>query len=210
MATVCAALCMLAAPAASQAKTAAKPAITKFAVGGVAPTATAGIFEIEIAAKNAKSCTLTGPVAVIGSEWEGRCSKHARIHLVWIPENTEEATRTYHLTLVAHGTRHTAKRTITITIPGEPKFEPGIWIVTIEGSTKAELDFLTNGTLTVPVEPKDYGSWSYHHKVLKFDITATGATEILSFEATGPPGGPFAGRVTIGTESGAFTLEKAP
>lgn len=192
------AVVLFASAAAAPAASAHGATITTFGISGARPTATAGVIELKIAARDASTCTLTGPVAVIGGEWEGRCSTRVRVHRIWIAENATERAATYRLRLVAHGKHGSARRTLTITIPAEPKFDTGFWKLTVGAGSEKEsyvADFEADGLVTL-TSPPDTGSWSYMHRVLKFNLSASGG-EPLFFEVSGPPGGPLTGTYII-------------
>lgn len=187
-----------------------RPSITKFAISGPRPGGLGGVIELKIAARNAKTCSLDGPSSVIGAGWEGRCSSRGRVLRIWVAANLRESRVTYRLRLVAHGKGGTTDRTLTITIPGELPLETGLWNLTIETNPPVPIEILADGMVLVPSEPQDFGTWTYSHRTLKFDLLASGTSTVLDFEASGPHGGPFTGVASEGTEKGPFQLKHLP
>ncbi len=197
VAAVLAALGVILLVAAAPAGAAQAPSIKAFALTA-RPKATGGVIGVKIEVKGGRTCSLTGPSAVVGLEWEGRCPSRSHVHRIWIPENTSETAKTYRVRLVAHGPRGTTSRTLKITVPGEAKLVTGEWLWTIKIGTTEVPYLLTlepDGTLTDKSIPGFTGHWSYKHRVLKFDILV--GTETASMESSGGREGPFSGSGVI-------------
>lgn len=187
-----------------------RPDVTSFAISGARPEATAGVIKLKLAVHNAKTCVMSGPSSVIGARWYGSCSSRAQIVRVWIPENASERAVTYRLHLVARGKAGTSSRTLTITIPGEPKFDAGAWDIVVESNPPIEIEFLADGQIVVPSEPTTSGSWTYHHRLLRFVLTASGSPDVVIFEASGPAGGPLTGDASLEGKMIPIKLERLP
>ncbi|HUA12325.1 MAG TPA: hypothetical protein VMA83_09995 [Solirubrobacteraceae bacterium] len=159
----------------------------------VRPQATGGVVGVKIEVKGGRTCSLTGPAAIVGLEWEGRCPSRAHVHRIWIPENTSENAKTYRVRLVVHGSHGTSARTLKISVPGEAKLVTGEWLLTIK-FTSGEVAFAVtlepNGLIIGKMTPIT-GHWEYKRRVLKFDIA--GGPETVTMEGSGGREGPFRG-----------------
>jgi len=166
-------------------------------VTGVTATAVGeegGVVTVRFHVRGATSCALSGPVAVIGSEWQGSCSAHHGTHLLWLAPNRSGAPVRYRLTFEARGPGGIRRRTVTIAEPGE-RMPDGHWLLKIVNLTPPGLTFelpvelRPDKTLSATLEGKKYpGAWSYAHGQISISIFIE---EGLNLTAAGPPEGPM-------------------
>jgi hypothetical protein len=167
-----------------------KPVIKHFALTGSPLTEAAGVAKLKVQVRGATSCTIDGPGSVVGVEWTGRCSAHARVHEIWIPANTSERVERLTLTLSARGPGGVTRRRLTVVVPGESKLELGVWRLTIgefgaPGGESNDVELLADGTW---IAEKDTvgGQWSYAHREIHFTLPGS-----VTISAVGGPKGPL-------------------
>ncbi len=147
-----------------------RPVVVHFALSGSVPREEGGLTAVSIRVHGATRCSITGPSAVIGGEWTGRCSAHTRAHKIWLPANTKERAEHYTLTLTARGPGGVTRRRLTVVVPGEAKLAVGLWLLTITelGAPAGEslpIELLADGIWTGE-NGKVTGVWSYaHHEI---------------------------------------------
>ena len=211
-------------PQAATAAVAHRPKITSFGLTR-ALTPQAGVVEVRIKVRGATYCSLRGPAAVVGDEWEGRCSPRGRTLRLWLPANATASTIRYRLTLTARSGRRSVRRTVTLAVPAEENFATGNWVLHLFAGGKEEvqykIDFFPDGTLTSEVPLAGItGTWKYRERVLTFTLAVASKDETTTLTVSGPPHGPltadserfvvYKGGVVELEAVDSFTLEKEP